>query len=126
MSTHILLVQPDAILGETYRKALQACGTVAWARSAEQAIQLADDHAPDIVVLELKLPRHNGVEFLYEFKSYPEWRDVPVVVVSHGGSLDIAESALHDLRIVARVDSHTTSLKELCSIVQEALGAEKR
>jgi CheY-like chemotaxis protein len=28
------------------------------------------------------LPQHNGLEFLYEFRSYQEWRNTPVIIQS--------------------------------------------
>ena len=31
---------------------------------------------PAIVMLELQLVEHSGIEFLYEFRSYPEWQRV--------------------------------------------------
>ncbi|HEX7368327.1 MAG TPA: hypothetical protein VF261_01570, partial [Candidatus Saccharimonadales bacterium] len=41
-----------------------------------------DAAAPDLVILEMQLVSHSGVEFLYEFRSYPEWQRVPVLVHS--------------------------------------------
>jgi CheY-like chemotaxis protein len=79
----VLLVEPDVILGRTYRDALEASGhKVAWCRSAQSAIASTDKLVPDLVVLELQLPVHNGIEFLYEFRSYHDLRPIPVVVLS--------------------------------------------
>jgi response regulator RpfG family c-di-GMP phosphodiesterase len=43
---------------------------------------VADRFQPDLVVIELQLVEHSGIEFLYEFRSYPDWQDVPVIVQS--------------------------------------------
>lgn len=78
---HVLLLEPNTLLARTYTQALQQMGhSVAAASGAQQAIQAADMHQPDVVVVELQLPSHNGIEFLHEFRSYPEWQHVPVVV----------------------------------------------
>src|SRR4051812_5002459 len=78
---HILLLEPNTLLARTYTQVLiQAGHTVTTARSAQQAIHAADQQSPDVVVLELQLPAHNGIEFLHEFRSYPEWQQVPAVV----------------------------------------------
>ena len=37
---------------------------------------------PDLVVLDLKMPRKNGYEALQEIKAHPELRTIPVVVLS--------------------------------------------
>ncbi|HKR82122.1 MAG TPA: response regulator [Candidatus Saccharimonadales bacterium] len=79
----ILLVEPDVVLAKTYCQALENAGhQTAWASSAQAALDAADTQTPDIVVLELQLTGHSGIEFLYEFRSYSEWQNVPVLVHS--------------------------------------------
>lgn len=78
---HVLLVEPDKQLATMYARGLRAAGfAVAVAHTAQQAIHAADDQCPDVVVLELQMAAHNGVEFLYEFRSYAEWQAVPVLI----------------------------------------------
>jgi DNA-binding response OmpR family regulator len=79
----ILLIEPDVILANIYSRALAQAGhTVVLAPEAQAAITLADRRAPDLVILELQLAGHNGLEFLYEFRSYPDWQNVPVLINS--------------------------------------------
>lgn len=69
------------MLARTYKSALEERGyEVHAALSAQSAVGIADDFPPDAVVLELQLPGHNGVEFLYELRSYSDWQDIPVIV----------------------------------------------
>lgn len=80
---HILLIEPDKILAETYCQALQANQrTVALAHSAQTGITAADRRQPDLVILELQLVEHSGIEFLYEFRSYTDWQTVPALILS--------------------------------------------
>lgn len=82
--TEILLVEPDRMLAETYVQALVGVGhKVRVARTAQAAIHAADELTPDVVVLELQLVAHSGIEFLYEFRSYADWQKIPAVVVSN-------------------------------------------
>lgn len=79
----ILLVEPDRILGRNYRQALkQANHDVQLANGAQAALLALDEKIPDLIILELQMPSHNGVEFLYEIRSYPEWQGIPVVILS--------------------------------------------
>jgi len=79
----VLLVEPDISLAESYSKALQRHNhRVVVSSSAQTAIDASDQTRPDIVILELQLAVHNGIEFLYEFRSYPEWQNIPVVILS--------------------------------------------
>ncbi len=78
---NILLIEPDRVLAKTYHQALSGAGhTVAVAASAQAAISAADATQPDIVVLELQLIEHSGIEFLYEFRSYQDWQNIPVIL----------------------------------------------
>lgn len=82
--SHILYIDPDTALTRTYSRALQHIGhSVAYAATAQQALTLAEERQPDLVVLELQLVGHDGIEFLHEFRSYQEWLNVPVIVLTH-------------------------------------------
>lgn len=80
----ILLLEPDAILGQIYQTALTKNGrTVQWFRSAAAAIASIDKELPELIVTELQLPLHNGVEFLYELRSYQDLTSIPVIVLTN-------------------------------------------
>ena len=80
---HILLIEPDKILAGTFCQAFRAKQhTVAVAHSAQSAVLAADKQQPDLVVLELQLIEHSGIEFLYEFRSYNDWQAIPVIILS--------------------------------------------
>ncbi len=78
---HILLLEPDTLLARTYRGYLEAAGhQVYWQRDAAAALPVLDEHPITLVVLELQLAKHNGVELLYEMRSYPDWDHIPVLL----------------------------------------------
>ncbi len=80
---YVLILEPDGLLARTYGQALQHVGhTVAMCATAQEAVFAADEQLPHLVVLELQLVAHSGIEFLYEFRSYTDWLEVPVVIVS--------------------------------------------
>lgn len=117
---HILLVEPDSIQAATYRQALEYAGhTVACARSAQGAIHAADPQTPDAVVLEIQLPRHNGIEFLYEFRSYAEWQHVPIIIHTFVPKTELAHAATleKELGVKKILYKPDTTLQSLCSTV---------
>lgn len=118
---HVLLIEPDIVQAVAYRSALEAAGySVSYARTAQGAVHVADERLPDVVVLEVQLPAHNGIEFLYEFRSYAEWVHVPVVVHSTMPPHMLTQSATlyKDLGVVRVLYKPQTSLEQLCRIVQ--------
>ena len=88
---HILLVEPDVIMGQMLvSEASKRHYSIAWNKTAEAAIHSADEKKPDFVLIELQISKHNGVEFLYEFKSYTEWMNVPVFIYTSLPSVEMA------------------------------------
>ena len=78
---HILLIEPNVALAATYTAAFAHAGwQVSVAGDPQAAIDAADAKTPDVVVLELQLPAHSGIEFLHEFRSYAEWRHTPIII----------------------------------------------
>ncbi len=80
----ILLIEPDKLLADSYKTFLENFDKyeVIVVRGAQEAISAADYSTPDIVIMELQLIEHSGIEFLYEFRSYVEWQSIPVIVQS--------------------------------------------
>jgi len=115
---HILLVEPDSVQAAAIQQTLsrkdgssRPAHTVAIATSAQTAIAQADQKRPDAVVLELMLLAHNGIEFLHEFRSYPEWADVPVVLFTAQWIAD--PSSFKKMGNVTYLYKPTTSLADL-------------
>lgn len=78
---NVLLIEPDRILGQAAEIKLKAAGYMVYrCQSAQGALDALDDSPPDVIILELQLSIHNGIEFLYEMRSYTEWQSIPVIV----------------------------------------------
>ena len=123
INMHILLIEPDVIIAATYSDVLARKGrTVSSVSDAQVAVQAADIQQPDVVVLNMELARHNGIEFLYEFKSYTEWRDVPVVLLVSPLNHDLAdnETLRRDLGVKQVLVQSQLTLKKLCDSVTNA------
>jgi DNA-binding response OmpR family regulator len=120
---HILLIEPNTLLAESYKQALTHAGhTVMHVSGAQAGIDAADTQTPDLVITELHLPGHSGIEFLHEFRSYTEWIRIPVVLNTALTSSQIAPAieALHrDLGIREVLYKPRTSLQDLVRITRE-------
>jgi DNA-binding response OmpR family regulator len=126
---HIVLLEPDRILAETYRKILNVEGhTVVPCASAQAAIMAADQQQPDLIILEMQLIEHSGIEFLYELRSYAEWQKIPVIIHSHvpAGEFAANWNLLKDhLGVAGYLYKPLTSLRNLIKTVEHQLqGAE--
>jgi DNA-binding response OmpR family regulator len=119
--TDILLIEPDRMLADTYSQALELQNyRVMMCASAQSAIFGADERKPDVVVLELQLIGHSGIEFLYEFRSYPEWQQTPIIIHTHVPAGEFANSwqfMKEELGINAYLYKPVTSLRALIRTV---------
>lgn len=118
----ILLIEPDTILAQTYYAALKQNGhKVLVCGNAQQAVFLLDEHAVDVIVLELQLAEHNGVELLHEIRSYPEWDEIPVVLHSFVPQTQSAlgEQFWNQLGIVQYLYKPHASLRRLNQVVSQ-------
>ena len=119
----ILLIEPDKLLAQTYDQTLRQAGhTLSTVATAQRAIFAADEQKPDLVLLELQLVSHSGIEFLYEFRSYPDWQSIPVIILSHVPPGEFADSwdlLKQELGVVAYRYKPRTSLQALLRVVNE-------
>lgn len=109
----VLYIDPDHIVATSVTDYFATKGTkVTWAKTPQQALQLLETHTPRVVVIELALGEHGGLELLHEIKSYPEWQAVPVVVFSHQ-ALHSYEERLRRLGIIKVLYKPNTTLESL-------------
>ena len=86
----VLLVEDDWDLGEMYSLQLKRSGhSVEWARDGQAALDLLDGQPADIIVLDILLPGSNGLNVLYELRSYDDWHELPVIILSNVPAADI-------------------------------------
>jgi CheY-like chemotaxis protein len=79
----ILLVEDSKPIRRENESALQKAGyEVICAEDGPSALQLAQEQQPDLVLLDLILPKMSGPEVLRRLKSNPTTAQIPVVVLS--------------------------------------------
>jgi CheY-like chemotaxis protein len=79
----ILLVDDSkAMLHANERALIKAGYEVVTAEDGERALKLAQEHHPDLILLDMILPKISGPEVLARLKKDAATADVPVVVLS--------------------------------------------
>ena len=63
---------------------------MATALSAEAGLELATSARPDAIILDMRMPITNGLQFLRRVRSIPQLSDVPVAIVT--GDYFLADS----------------------------------
>jgi len=122
MSNRILIVEDDPAIRLGLKRSLEFEGfTVEVARDGEEAVQRAFDIKPDLIVLDLMLPKVNGFEVCRTVRKYDA--SIPVVILSAKG--DEGDKVL-GLELGA--DDYITkpfSIRELTARIKAALRRRK-
>src|SRR5262249_32355511 len=79
---HVLWVDDDDVVRRSVRQALEPIGwKITEAENGEVAVAALAAAKPDVIILDLMMPKMDGFEFLDEWRSRVEWRDIPVLVI---------------------------------------------
>jgi DNA-binding response OmpR family regulator len=88
----VLVVEDDPALRRSYRAALTVEGfAVLTAEDGLDALRSIDMHPPDAIVLDLGLPRLNGLDVARELAANATTQHIPIVIVT-GESADLNEA----------------------------------
>ncbi len=78
-----LLVDDDEVLRRGVRQALEPIGwQVTEAENGQVAVEALLAARPDVIILDLMMPKMDGFELLDELRGRPDWQDIPVVVIT--------------------------------------------
>lgn len=115
----VLLIEPDQRLSKTYQQALSQQHEVAVVHTAQQAIHATEQFIPDVIVLDPQIARHNGVEFMYELRSYADLQKIPVILLVSllPEMFTVPVATQRQLGIVQVLYKPQTSLKQLVDVV---------
>jgi two-component system phosphate regulon response regulator PhoB len=82
-ATHVLVVEDEAALSELLKYNLEKEGyRVSVARDGEEALVVAAETPPDLVVLDWMLPKAPGIEVARRLRARQETRNVPIVMLT--------------------------------------------
>jgi two-component system phosphate regulon response regulator PhoB len=88
----VLFVEDDTAIAQMYKLKLELDGyRVDVAGDGEVALQMARSCVPDIIFLDIRLPKLNGLEVLEALRSDPLTKTVPVVILSSHSEKELVE-----------------------------------
>ena len=80
----ILVVEDDSFLMDAYKVKLQQSKyEILAAQDGESGFETAKKEKPDIIILDLILPKMSGMDVLRALKEEPSTKDIPVIVASN-------------------------------------------
>lgn len=84
---HILIVEDEEFLLLALKDNLEAEGyTTDSAMNGDEAVEHIRKQRPNLILLDLLMPKRDGFYVLEEVKKNPEWKLIPVIVLSNLGN----------------------------------------
>lgn len=121
----ILIVEDYAVLARMYQNKLRADGfEVEVALDGEEGERMIKELKPDLVLLDIMLPKKDGLEVLEEVKKEPKTAHIPVILLTNlGGPPETIERGLQ-LGAVAYLVKAKYTPRQVVSLIKETLAKE--
>jgi len=120
----ILIVEDDPGMSRMYERAFQMAGhEVQMAVDGEEGLAKVKEGAPELILLDIMMPKVNGMEVLSNLKAHSQTADIPVVMLTNisSGTLGAAQEAVAKKWAVRYIVKSDHSPKEVVSMAEEVL-----
>ncbi len=119
----ILFIEDESALQKTFGEILRREGyEMISALDGETGLKLCKTKKPDLIILDLVLPKLHGFEVLKKVKADEEIKDIPVIVLTNLETMSDVEKAI-ELGATTYLVKANYSLEEVISKVKKALGS---
>lgn len=117
----ILIVEDDKFLSMLLKGRLEQDGiSVYQAFNGEEAIEFLKNNIPNLILLDLIMPKMSGFEFLETIRQDPQYSQIPVIVLSNlGQENDISKAK--SLNVIDYYVKVRTSIDELVSKIKQII-----
>ena len=108
----VLFVEDDPAVAQMYKLKLELDGyRVEVAEDGELALKMATANLPDIIFLDIRLPKLDGLGVLEALRKDPRTKAVPVVILSNYSERELVERGLKLGALEYQIKSQTTPAK---------------
>ncbi|HTK04312.1 MAG TPA: response regulator [Candidatus Eisenbacteria bacterium] len=103
----VLIVDDDAFLSGIYATKLELEGfLVVTARDGEEGLKAAMREKPDLILLDVLMPKLDGFEVLKRLKADPETKPTPVIMLTNLGQKEDIEKGISDGAVDYLIKAH--------------------
>jgi CheY-like chemotaxis protein len=120
-ASSVLLVEDDIETREMMARTLKKAGwSVSEAGNGQQALDIMGTSQPHLILLDLMMPVMDGFDFLTAMRAQPEWRHIPVIVVT---AKDLTEEDRNRLagRVEQVLEKNAYTREQLLERVRESV-----
>ncbi len=119
--TKIAIIEDDPTISQMYRMKFEAEGfEVQLADNGLRGVSMVESFSPDIILLDMQMPKMTGDEALVKIRSKSWGKTIPVIVLTNLGAEE-APKNLHTLGILGYIVKADLTPKQVVERVKEAL-----
>lgn len=124
--TRIAIIEDDPVISQMYRMKFEAEGfEVQIAENGELGVALVEKMSPDLILLDLRMPKMSGAEALALIRKQPWGRDIPVLVLTNLGEEE-APSSLDGLHVQSYIVKADLTPSQVVKRIKEAIAKSKK
>lgn len=113
----ILIVDDDTFLSGIYATKLDLEGfQVVTAHDGEEGVKMAQKEHPDLILLDVLMPKLDGFEALKRLKADPTVKDTPVIMLTNLGQKEDIEKGLEDGAVDYLIKAHFVPAEAVAKI----------
>lgn len=118
----ILVVEDDRFLVKAIEAKLSSSGfEVGIARDGEEAIAFLKKRTPNLMLLDLIMPKKNGFEVLEDMNNSATWKKIPVIILSNLGQESDQQKGM-ELGAIDYIVKTKFSLQQIVDLLHKHLG----
>jgi len=122
----ILIIEDDPLMSRMYQKIFTFEGyTVVMSPNGEDGLEKIRKEKPNLILLDVMMPKMNGLQVLEKAKADPEIKSIPVIMLTNLAGTQDAETALSKGAVKYIVKSEYEP-KEVAKMVKEILAGYNR
>lgn len=122
MAKKVLIVEDDAFISEMYANKFREVGfEVSLAKDGDEAIEKTKEAIPDLILLDVVLPKKDGFDVLKEIKKDPSSKNIKVVFLTNLSEGENINRGLNSEADAYLVKAHSTP-SQIVEKVKEIMG----
>ncbi len=128
MESDVLVVDDSAAIRKILQRVLRQTGmsirNILEAGDGQEALNLLKSSKLDLVLTDINMPKMDGLQLLAAMKSNPDWRNIPVMMITtEGGESKVGEAVRLGATGYVRKPFTADQIKEKLSGILETAAA---
>jgi two-component system, sensor histidine kinase and response regulator len=122
----ILLIEDDPMVVRMYQRKLEGEGfKVTLAFNGEEGLNAVKKERPDIILLDIMMPKLNGIDTLKTLKADAQTKDIPVIILTNLGDRPEDVQKCKEFGAIDYLVKANISLKDLVEKIKSCISISK-